>query len=230
MGSFSASPSQSLNAVIVVTVVLSVSVTPARAGSPTALKSCAAQAESPQTERTADLFAAASSIIVRRCLECHHSGRASGGLMLSSSEGLRTGGDSGVAVNRDDLSASYLLDRVRNGEMPPPVRGVPQALPDAELRVLQQWVAAGAYWPMDRVLDLYEQTTDVRAGRDFWSLQPVHRPPLPAPAGAGPSANPIDGLDAIPLFCIRFSRRTNLEVWQMHAVAARRSFSSQWRG
>ena len=44
---------------------------------------------------------------------------------------------------------------------------------------LEEWVESGAAWPSDRVLDLYEATSDVRAGRDWWSLQPVKRPAVP---------------------------------------------------
>jgi hypothetical protein len=151
-----------------------------------------ARAAAPSHGPSSDLFAEASSIIVCRCLECHQQGKPSGGLVLATMEGLQAGGDSGAVIDPDDPAASYLLDRVRGGEMPPPLRGVPQQLPEQELRVLEEWIAAGADWPEGRILDLYEQTTDVRAGRDFWSLRPVHRPEVPAAAAAGDSQHPVD--------------------------------------
>jgi hypothetical protein len=151
-----------------------------------------ARAEAPSEGTPADLFAKASSVIVRRCLECHQAGQPSGGLVLATEEGLRAGGDSGAVFDPDNPAASYLLDRVRSGEMPPPLRGVPQQLPAEEVRILEQWLAAGATWPEGRVLDLYERTTDVRGGRDFWSLQTVQRPDVPAAADADDSRHPID--------------------------------------
>ena len=59
------------------------------------------------------------------------------------------------------------------------IKGLSQKLPEAELALLKAWVDSGAPWPSERVLDLYETTTDVRAGRDWWSLQPVERPVAP---------------------------------------------------
>jgi hypothetical protein len=61
-------------------------------------------------------------------------------------------------------------------------------LPPAEQEVLKRWIAAGATWPSGRTLDLFEATTDVRGGRDFWSLRPVTKPAVPRDDLA-----PIDG-------------------------------------
>ncbi len=137
-------------------------------------------------------FDAAASVIVRRCLECHQSGEPSGGLDLSRGEGLHQGGDSGPAVDPDDVTASLLLSRVRGGEMPPEERGVSRRLPAEEIAVLEQWLAQGAPWPENRVLDLYEASSDVRGGRDWWSLQPVERPDVFGPGAPDTVAHPVD--------------------------------------
>ena len=87
---------------------------------------------------------------------------------------------------------SYLIERVTAGEMPPESRGVAQPIPGEEIALLEAWIAAGANWPADRTLNIYERTTDVRGGRDWWSLQPVVRPEVPRVSDQARVANPID--------------------------------------
>ena len=135
------------------------------------------------------LFDEAAAVIVRRCLECHQTKDPSGGLDLSRAASLHAGGDSGAVIDVTASGQSLLLERVRAGEMPPEQRGISQKLPDAEIETLEAWLAAGAPWPEGRVLDLYDRTSDVRGGRDWWSLQPVRRPELPS---SDTTAHPID--------------------------------------
>jgi hypothetical protein len=133
-------------------------------------------------------------ILVRRCLECHNDRQAAGGLVLTSAKRALAGGDSGASISPGDADGSYLIERVVNGEMPPERQGRPQHLPAAEVETLRRWIAAGAAWPPNRTLDLYEATSDTRGGRDWWSLQPIARPDVPpVPGAAGQTAaNPID--------------------------------------
>ncbi len=131
-------------------------------------------------------------LLIRRCLECHDEANASGGFVLANGPALQKGGDSGVAVRADNPSESLLLQRVLAGEMPPPRQGVARPLPKDEVATLQRWVEQGAKWPESRKLDPYEMTTDVRAGRDWWSLQPVKRPDVPKVTRADWQSNPID--------------------------------------
>jgi hypothetical protein len=132
-------------------------------------------------------------LLVRRCVECHDEAKASGGLVLTTSAGLRKGGDSGATINSEQPEESLLLQRVHDGEMPPESRGESQKLPDAEIEILGRWLKGGANWPEGRTLDLYEATSDVRAGRDFWSLQPVVPPDVPLFGEASsPKPHPID--------------------------------------
>ncbi|MEQ9407026.1 MAG: PSD1 and planctomycete cytochrome C domain-containing protein [Fuerstiella sp.] len=142
--------------------------------------------------RAADFEREVAPVLIRRCLECHKGAEPSGKLSLESGDGLLAGGESGPAVSPGNPAESYLLDRVVGGEMPPPVKGVPQSLPPAERKVLQDWIAEGAKWPAGRTLDLYEITTDVRGGRDWWSFQPVTRPIVPDVQNTAAVANPID--------------------------------------
>jgi len=118
-------------------------------------------------------------LLIKRCVECHQGRDPSSGLLLTTRAGLFDGGDSGGVIDLESPEQSELLRRVHDGEMPPEKQGLPQPLPTAEIALLERWVAAGADWPKERTLDLIERTTDVRAGRDWWSLQPVSRPTIP---------------------------------------------------
>lgn len=131
-------------------------------------------------------------ILVTRCLECHNELTSSGGLVLSRAETAARGGDSGSVMVAGRPDDSALVERVATGEMPPDRKGRSQKLPDDEIAVLRRWIAEGAAWPRGRVLDQYERTTSTRAGRDWWSLQPVKRPEAPVVSQSSRSLNPID--------------------------------------
>ncbi|MDB4802330.1 PSD1 and planctomycete cytochrome C domain-containing protein [bacterium] len=130
-------------------------------------------------------------ILIKRCLECHQTSNVSGGLVLSHKQGMFEGGESGKVIDLDDSSESLILQHIEAGYMPPEQKGISQKLPDSEIQTLQQWVAAGAKWPQDRILDLYERTNEVRGGRDWWSLQPLERPQLPEIVTSG-KVHPVD--------------------------------------
>jgi hypothetical protein len=59
-------------------------------------------------------------------------------------------------------------------------------LPAAERAILKDWIVQGAKWGTDPI-DPYRYTTSSRAGKDWWSLQPLGTVPPP-----GTSAHPID--------------------------------------
>ncbi|QDU48477.1 PSD1 and planctomycete cytochrome C domain-containing protein [Gimesia panareensis] len=131
-------------------------------------------------------------LLINRCLECHQEQNASGNLVLTTRAGLLKGGDSGPALDLNTPLESYLLERVHAGEMPPEKQGRPQPLPAAERTTLKHWIQAGAPWPEARHIDLFERSTDLRAGRDWWSLQPIKRPAVPQLKTFEQPANPID--------------------------------------
>ena len=115
-------------------------------------------------------------LLVYHCLECHSETDPSGGLRLTRAAWLIEGGDSGPAIDAGKPEHSLILRRILDGEMPPPKNDTPQQLTVEDKSLLRQWILSGGSWPEDRVLDPYEYTTDSRAGRDWWSLQPVQRP------------------------------------------------------
>ena len=139
-------------------------------------------------------------ILVKHCLECHNAQDASGGLVLSQRDAALRGGMNGVVIRPHDPNRSRLLQRIRANEMPPPRQGSQQRLTPTEVTALEEWIRSGAEWPEGRVLDLYEQTNDVRGGRDWWSFQPVVRPQVPdIGRSTDHVANPVDAfiLDAL---------------------------------
>ena len=109
-------------------------------------------------------------LIAKRCLECHNKRDLKGDVNLTTEVDFTKGTEGGRLA----------LELVTKGEMPPKIKGLSQKLPEAEIALLKAWVDSGTPWPSERVLDLYETTTDVRAGRDWWSLQPVERPAVPS--------------------------------------------------
>jgi hypothetical protein len=137
-------------------------------------------------------------ILIQYCLECHHDAKASGGLDLTRRNTTLHGGDSGPAVVPGEPGESYLLERVRLGEMPPARDQQhagddgPARLSPGQVAMLEQWIVAGARWPEDRILGLHERAVDLEEGRSFWAFQPVRRPPVPLETNSSPPANPID--------------------------------------
>lgn len=131
-------------------------------------------------------------ILIKRCVECHQEPSPAGNLLLTSREGMLDGGDSGAVIDFESPEFSYLLERVHSGDMPPEERGQPRKLPAAEIDLLERWIASQAEWPEGRTLDWFERTTEVRAGRDWWSLQPIVRPDVPQLHASHQPANPID--------------------------------------
>lgn len=139
-----------------------------------------------------DFEAQIAPLLIRQCVECHRLPDPAGELLLTSRAGLLSGGQSGAVIDLQDPGQSLLLQRVHDGEMPPEEKGRSRKLDETAIEWLEQWIAAGAAWPQDRQLDLFEQTTELRAGRDWWSLQPIIRPRPPRLTRFPPPGNPID--------------------------------------
>ncbi|MCH8924416.1 MAG: PSD1 domain-containing protein, partial [Planctomycetes bacterium] len=116
-------------------------------------------------------------ILASYCLECHSGAKPKGGLDLSSRRTAMKGGENGLAIQAGKPAASLLWERVRSGEMPPK-----EELPKTAKQTLRKWIAAGAHWGTDPI-DPFRFTTTKRAGLDWWSLQPLAKPPVP----------PVDG-------------------------------------
>ncbi len=128
----------------------------------------------PLDAQAVDFDKQIAPILASHCLECHRGDEPEGGLSLTELALVKKGGDSGSAVVVGNASDSLLWERVSSDEMPPK-----HPLTNAEKQTLKQWLDEGATWG-DVPLDFFSITTDSRAGRDWWSLQPLRNatPPV----------------------------------------------------
>ncbi|MFM7078122.1 MAG: DUF1549 domain-containing protein, partial [Planctomycetaceae bacterium] len=149
-----------------------------------ALASMAGAAGEEPRRESADP-AGAAAILATRCLSCHSGDAQEAGLSLVDAAAAIRGGENGPALEPGSL-ASPLWTRVDAGEMPPD-----EPLPPQEREILRAWVAAGAPWA-GGPLDPLARSTEKRAGRDWWSLQPVREAPLPPAADDAWVRGPID--------------------------------------
>jgi hypothetical protein len=139
----------------------------------------------PDPERLAFFEKRVRPILVAHCYECHSadSKEKGGNLLLDSRPGLLAGGDSGPALIPGDPEKSLLITAIRQTDkdlkMPPEKK-----LSDSEIADLTEWVKQGAADPRETsstarpAAKKYGMTLE--EGRQFWSMQPVKDPPLPA--------------------------------------------------
>jgi mono/diheme cytochrome c family protein len=100
-------------------------------------------------------FDAVRDIFETRCLECHTPEKTKGDLLMTTREGLITGGESGTSLKPGDPDASEILVRTKlpaddADRMPPRKHGEP--LTSGEIATLTAWIQAGAAWPQGEIL------------------------------------------------------------------------------
>jgi hypothetical protein len=144
---------------------------------------CASGAFAAEPSRV-DFARDVQPILKSRCYSCHDGRKHKAGLRLDVRASAQRGGESGKpAVVSGDSKKSELIRRVTSNDddevMPP----AGERLSDAQVRLLRDWIDAGAVWP------------DALAGDDapwkhHWAFRAPVRPPLPPAAGWG--RNPID--------------------------------------
>ncbi|MBB76017.1 MAG: hypothetical protein CMJ75_16035 [Planctomycetaceae bacterium] len=122
-------------------------------------------------------------ILATHCLRCHQGTSPKGGLDLSRRATALAGGESGSSITPGNPATSLLLQRVDAGEMPPD-----KPLSAAARQRLRDWITNGATWGTAPI----QPTAARRAGKDWWSLQPLTRPGLPATQHDDWVRNPID--------------------------------------
>ncbi len=138
-------------------------------------------------------------ILQENCFSCHAEDKAKGEFQLDTRSRLVRGGESGAVVDFEDPEAGTLLEAVRyeGYEMPP--RG---KLPDAQIAILERWVAMGVPYPADRQGDENEQRVEApgarvtAADRAFWAFQPLSDPLPPTPVDKQWGRNPVDAFIA----------------------------------
>ncbi|MEL6105512.1 MAG: DUF1553 domain-containing protein [Planctomycetota bacterium] len=85
-------------------------------------------------------------ILASQCINCHGTGRAKGGLQLTSWQGLVRGGESGSAIDQHSPNDSLLLKVVESGSMPPNKK-----LTSKQIQVLTRWVEMKAPFSADQI-------------------------------------------------------------------------------
>lgn len=139
-------------------------------------------------------------LLVERCFQCHGPDvvEPKGGLRIHSRGALLEGGESGPAVDPEDLGGSLLLQAIRYDgafEMPPDSK-----LPDDEIDVLTRWVTAGAAMPdleQSAATLAAKQPFDLQTRRDqHWCWRPVASQVAPSVQDSG---WPKDRCDAFVL-------------------------------
>ena len=128
------------------------------------------------------------------CFDCHGAtDELKGGLDLRLVRFLKKGGESGPAIAEGLPGESYLLERLRSGEMPPGEGSVP----DDEISVIEKWIAAGAKTARPEPESIGPGLGITEEERSFWSFQPIRRPEVlnrKSFAAAARVRTPIDAL------------------------------------
>ncbi len=126
-------------------------------------------------------------ILARHCLECHGGSERKGKLSLATERAALEGGGGGEAVVPGQPDESLLWVYVESDDMPK------DRLPLSaqEKQTLKKWIEQGGKWGMDTI-DPFLVSTDRRAGYDWWSLQPIRKPPIPTVSNADWPRNEVD--------------------------------------
>lgn len=157
----------------------------------TALFGGISSAAEPTAAALAQFEAEVRPILVRRCYECHseQAEEIAGDLLLDGPDGWLAGGFSGEAVVPGDVDASLMSVAIGyenpDLQMPPKSR-----LPQREIDVLNDWIAAGAPAPTgDRAgaespgaaFDDAAASAALVAQRkaEHWAWRPIRRPEPP---------------------------------------------------
>jgi mono/diheme cytochrome c family protein len=146
-----------------------------------------ARAEEKSTDKS---FAAADleffeaqirPILATHCHECHGPRKQEANLRLDSRGSLLAGGDNGPAARPGDPPHSLLVKAIGyDGDLQMPPKG---KLDEASIAALTSWVERGIPWPAEAASP--RPAGDVAKfmirpeDRQFWSLRPVVRGPLP---------------------------------------------------
>lgn len=127
-------------------------------------------------------------ILKAMCFHCHgEDGELEANLDLRLRRLILQGGDSGPAIVPQKASESILLERIESGEMPP---GKAKLSPE-EIVIIRKWIDAGASTARPEPESVAADDFTVEE-RNFWSLQPIRDPEIPAVKNTTRVRNPVD--------------------------------------
>lgn len=109
-------------------------------------------------------------IFVEHCYGCHsaRADKIQAGLRLDSRAGWMKGGESGPAIFPGKVNESLLIQAVRYESLQMPPSG---KLPDAKIRLLEEWVARGAPDPRSDEREPTRKDVTVEMGRAHWAFR-----------------------------------------------------------
>ena len=117
---------------------------------------------------------AVRQVFKTHCLHCHgEAGVVEADLDLRL---VRLMIEAGV-VEAGDADASYLLDRMSDGSMPP--EDVAIRPTQAEIDLVRRWIAGGAKTARAEPEDADDLPPISPEERAYWAFQPIRRPPVP---------------------------------------------------
>jgi hypothetical protein len=130
------------------------------------------------------------------CTECHgEMEKPKGGLDLRLRRLAVQGGKSGAAIVPGKPEDSFLLERVRDREMPPGKK----KLSPKDVELLEKWVAAGARVETDEPATLAVGFPITADDRKYWAFRSIRRPPTPTFDDADRIRTPVDAFLAARL-------------------------------
>lgn len=130
-------------------------------------------------------------ILRAHCLDCHGATEEmEGNLDLRLVRLMQAGGDSGPALIPGNPDESFLLQRVRDGDMPPGEAKVS----DAELQLLERWIAQGAPTARPEPTEIGPGLPILPEDRQWWAFQPIQRPEITDLSAHDSIRTPIDAL------------------------------------
>jgi len=130
-------------------------------------------------------------LLVKHCYACHSAKAKTleANFRLDTRAGLLKGGDTGPAVVPGKPDESRLIAAVRykdaDLQMPPKGKLAPREIAD-----LEAWVRMGL--PDPRSGDASAKSGDPNGTKNWWSFQPVKKPPVPSVRNTHWPRNPID--------------------------------------
>src|SRR5437016_156638 len=136
-------------------------------------------------------------ILANNCYSCHSENKL-GGLRVDSRVALLAGGKSGPAIVPGRPDESLLIQAILQAD---PKKKMPPAgnkLKDKEIADLRYWIQAmSAFWPEEITKPNPAPAQSPKftlrpQQRNFWSFQPVRRPPIPVIRDAIWAKTPVD--------------------------------------
>lgn len=135
-------------------------------------------------------------VLVEHCYECHsnEAGKAKGGLLVDSRNGLRVGGDNGPAVVPKNADRSLLLLAISHAdpdlEMPPQEKKLSAGI----INDFRRWIESGAPDPREPATTppKVQPPVTLADGRKFWAFQKPRVHALPKTKKPGWAKRDLD--------------------------------------